>query len=388
MELVILALFYFLFPVLIIYLSKKSSIIKKIGPVIICYGMGFLVGNIGILPDGITEFQEYLYAVVIILAIPLILFSLNIRKWLNMARSTMLSLVLGLVSVIVMTVIGYFIYRDEIPEISKISGVLVGYYSGGAPNAAALQLTMGMEKEIFLLTQTYDLLVGAVTLLFLITVAQRFFLLFMRPYQPTGNEGAKSTGDDYLDKYESYDGIFKRRIFLPLLGALGLSFLMAVILAVIGMLFKEKSKDFYLTIIVVGITTLGIAASFIPRVNSIEKSFQGGMYLILVFCLVFASMADISIFSMESIPILIYIVLVVPGALLLHGILSWIFKIDVDNFLIVSVALSMAPPFVPVMASSLRNRDIIMPGMIVGMIGWAGGTYLGLGVEWLINLLG
>jgi uncharacterized membrane protein len=379
-----LVLFYFLFPVLVIYLDKKIPIVNKIGPVVICYGLGLLLGNIGILPEGIAGLQETLYSAVVPLAIPLLLFSLDIRRWVSMAGKTFLSLVLGLVSVIVMVIVGFCIYRNVIPEIWKVSGVLVGFYSGGAPNAAAISLALDMKPGVFILTQTYDLVVGAFTLLFLMTVAQRFFLLFMRPYQPADREEIDSTKESYHEKYESYDGIFSRRIFLPLLGAIGLSVLIMAVSALISLLFTKELKP---ALVILGITTLGIAASFVPRIKSIEKSFQGGIYLILVFCLIFASMADISMFSLESMPILVYIILVVPGALILHGILSKIFKVDVDNFLIISVALSMSPPFVPVVASALRNRDIILPGLIIGLIGYAVGNYIGIGVGKLIQLL-
>ena len=382
---VLLVLFYFLFPVLIIHLDKKYTLVNRIGTVVICYGMGLLIGNIGILPDGITEFQENIYSFCVIMAIPLLLFSLDIRKWISMAGKTMLSLVLGIVSVIIMVVLGYFLFRDVIPDIWKVSGVLVGFYSGGAPNAAAISLALDMEPEVFILTQTYDLVVGAVTLLFLMTVAQRFFLLFMRPYKPADQEEVRDTGESYHDKYESYDGIFSRRIFLPLLAAVGLSILILGISAGISQLFF---KELNTALVILGITTLGIAASFVPRVKQIEKSFQGGIYLILVFCLVFASMADISMFSMESMPLLVYILLAVPGALLLHGILSRIFKVDVDNFLIISVALSMSPPFVPVVASSLKNREIILPGLIIGLVGYAVGNYIGILMGLLIQSFG
>jgi len=382
---VLLVLFYFLFPVLIIHLDKKYILVNRIGTVVICYGMGLLIGNIGILPDGIAEFQENIYSFCVILAIPLLLFSLDIRKWISMAGKTMLSLMLGIASVIIMVVLGYFLFRDVIPDIWKVSGVLVGFYSGGAPNAAAISLALDMEPEVFILTQTYDLVVGAVMLLFLMTVAQRFFLLFMRPYRPADQEEVRDAGESYHDTYESYDGIFSRRIFLPFLAAVGLSILILGISAGISQLFF---KELNTALVILGITTLGIAASFIPRVKQIEKTFQGGIYLILVFCLVFASMADISMFSMESMPLLVYILLAVPGALLLHAILSRIFKVDVDNFLIISVALSMSPPFVPVVASSLKNREIILPGLIIGLVGYALGNYIGILMGLLIQTFG
>jgi len=385
MNLVLLVLFYFLFPALIIHLDKKYTLVNRIGTVVICYGMGLLIGNIGILPDDIATFQESIYSICVILAIPLLLFSLDIRKWISMAGKTMLSLVLGIASVIIMVILGYFLFRDVIPDIWKVSGVLVGFYSGGAPNAAAISLALDMEPEVFILTQTYDLVVGAVTLLFLMTLAQRFFLLFMRPYKPTDQEEVGDTRESYHDQYESYEGIFSHRIFLPLLAAIGLSILILGISAGISQLFF---KELNTALLILGITTLGIAASFIPRIKKIEKSFQGGIYLILVFCLVFASMADISMFSMESMPLLVYILLAVPGALLLHGILSKIFKVDVDNFLIISVALSMSPPFVPVVASSLKNREIILPGLIIGLVGYALGNYIGILMGKMIQLFG
>jgi len=239
-----------------------------------------------------------------------------------------------------------------------------------------------MEPDVFILAQTYDIAVGAVTLLFLMTVAQRFFLLFMRPYQAADKEEVEGSRESHYERYESYGGIFRRRIFFPLLGALGLSAVIGGIAAGIS-LFLFKSLN--LAVAILGITTLGIAASFVPRIKNIEKSFQGGIYLILVFCVVVASEADISMFSLESMPILVYIILTVPGALLLHGILSRFFKVDVDNFLIISVALSMSPPFVPVVAASLRNRDIILPGLIIGIVGYAFGNYLGVMVGYLLR---
>ena len=384
MAIAVLVLFYFLFPALILYLERKHPLISSIGPVVICYGVGLLIGNIGILPDGIAPLQENLYSAVVPLAIPMLLFSLDIRKWVRMAGKTFLSLVLGLASVVLMVIAGYFIYRNVIPEFWQLAGVIVGFYSGGAPNAAAISLALGMEPDLFILTQTYDLVVGALTLLFLMTVAQRFFLLFMRPYKPAENGNGIATGESYQEKYESYEGILKRRIFLPLLGAFGLSVLILGISAGLSQLIL---RSFDTALIILGITTLGIAGSFVPRVKNIAKSFQGGIYLILVFCLIFASMADIRMFSLESIPILVCILLAVPGALLLHGLLSKIFRVDVDNFLIISVALSMSPPFVPVVASALKNRDIILPGLIIGLLGYAIGNYLGILTGYIFHSL-
>jgi uncharacterized membrane protein len=103
-----------------------------------------------------------------------------------------------------------------------------------------------------------------------------------------------------------------------------------------------------------------------------------------------ASKADIiALFSVENINLLynllLYIAIVIVGSLLLHSILSWIFRINVDDFIITSTALSNSPPFVPVVAAALRNKEVVVPGMIIGVIGYAIGNYLGVAIAYLLR---
>ncbi|KPK84665.1 MAG: hypothetical protein AMS27_09300 [Bacteroides sp. SM23_62_1] len=390
MSVILIILFYILFPVLVLYLSNKYPIVKKIGPVIICYSTGLILGNVGIMPDNATKYQDVLNNIVIVFAIPLLLFSLDVKSWLRMAGKTFLSLILGLVSVLVMVVLSFFLFREKLPELWKVGGMLIGLYSGGTPNLAAIKIALNVDPETYILTHTSDLVIGTFVLLFLITIAQKTFLLFMRPFKTSDLDLMENSADVYKGEFESYDSIFTPKIFFPLLKALGLvaiifgvSFLLSKISLHYGLVKNASTME--MTIIILGITTFGIIASLSPDINKIEKTFQLGMYFILVFCVVVSSMADIRSFSFSSWPIFVCILLAVVGALILHGILSWIFDIDVDNFLIISTALCMSPAFVPVVAGALKNRFIIIPGLVIGIIGFAIGNYLGVLVALLLK---
>jgi uncharacterized membrane protein len=48
----------------------------------------------------------------------------------------------------------------------------------------------------------------------------------------------------------------------------------------------------------------------------------------------------------------------------------------------------MSPPFVPAVASALKNREIILPGLIIGLVGYAVGNYLGVLMGLLIKSFG
>ena len=141
-----------------------------------------------------------------------------------------------------------------------------------------------------------------------------------------------------------------------------------------------------MVVVILGITTFGIAASLIGWVNRIEKTFQLGMFLILVFSLVVASMADLSvIFSIKFINLFLFITYAYFGSMLLHLLLSVILKVDTDNYLITTTALIYSPPFVPVVAAALKNKDVIITGLTVGIIGYVVGNYLGVGMGYFMK---
>lgn len=377
---ILLIFFYFLFPALVLYLGTRSNLIKKIGSIVICYAAGLLIGNINILPDNIAGLQDDITTITIPIAIPLLLFSENIRKWLTMARTTFISLLLGLLSAIIMIITGYYIFKDIIPEPAKISAMLVGVYSGGTPNLAAIAEMLKVDEGMYILTHTSDLVIGALLLLFLITIGHRFFLLFLPKYKFSNNgNNDDAVLADQIKEFESYDGFFQKKNIKKMTYALGLSILIFGLGGGLSLLVKESSQ---MVVAILSITTLGIVASLVPKVNSLPKTFPLGMYFILVFSVVVASMADLSEMfargqSVVLFSILIFIVLAVIGSLLLHAIFSWIFRIDADHFLITSVALSMSPPFIPVIAGAIRNREVVLPGLILGIIGYAMGNYLG-----------
>ncbi len=384
---ILLIAFFLLFPVLVIYLGNTYSYIRKIGSIVICYIVGLFVGNIGILPSNLEGMNDILTSITIPLAIPLLLFSEDIRKWVKLAKTTFISLLLGVLAATIMVVIGFFIFRSHIPDCWKISGMLIGVYTGGTPNLAALATMLDVDNETYILTNTADLVVGSVVLLFLLTFAQRFFLLFMRPYKSTDGIENLNRTEEMVSEFESYSGIFSKTIFLKLLKGFGLTVLISAIGGGISMLFPKNNQT---VIAILIITSLGIVASTFPAINRIKKTFQLGMYFILIFSLVVASTADLSkMFNSENseflISIFLYILIAVPGAMLIHGILSWIFKIDVDNFLITTVALSMSPPFVPVVAGVLKNKAIVLSGIIIGIIGYAIGNYLGVIVAYTLK---
>jgi uncharacterized membrane protein len=125
--------------------------------------------------------------------------------------------------------------------------------------------------------------------------------------------------------------------------------------------------------------------SLIPAVNNIKKTFQSGMYLIVIFCIVIGSMADLSIFTTRSLYIGAFIAVVVFGSMVIQVLLSKLFKIDTDTTIIASTAFIFSAPFVPTVANALKNKEIIVSGITIGIIGYAVGNFLGISLAYLLK---
>ena len=377
-----LIILFVITPVVVIYLEGKFSILKKIGAVLICYGVGLIIGNMGVLPDGAEKYQNMLTDITIPLSLPLILFSVDVRSWFKMARSAFLALITGLISVLLIIIIGYFIFRNDIENIWQVAGMLVGVYTGGTPNMAAMKTALNVSQELYIMTHTYDLTLGAIYLVFILSIGQKVFLWFLPPFKPVKNEDTTVAEMNMEEEFESYDGMLKKKTLFPLIGAFGIS------VAILGVSYGISlllPKEYQTAVVILLITTFGIAFSFVPKIKAIKKTFQLGMYLILIFCLTVASMADISKLSNISFSLFYYVALAVYGSHIIHIALARIFKIDADTVIISTSALICSPPFVPVVAGALKNRQVILTGLVVGIAGYAVGNYLGVIVAYLLK---
>jgi uncharacterized membrane protein len=110
------------------------------------------------------------------------------------------------------------------------------------------------------------------------------------------------------------------------------------------------------------------------------------MYLILIFSLTVASSSNLlSVLGRGMMDLILFISWCYFGSLFLHIILAKIFRIDSDNFLITSAAFIFSPPFVPLVANALKNKDVIVTGITGGIIGYILGNYFGTTLAYFLK---
>lgn len=385
---ILLVFVFLLAPAAVLWACRKVKLLGKLGPVLILYLIGIIIGNIGLvpglsLPSGTAKIQDLLSSAMVPVAIPLMLLGCSFRR--SETRSQLLALITGLLAVVAAVAAGYLIFHKGIDaaggtSAAAVGGMLTGVYTGGTINLASLKTMLGVPDETYLLLNGYDMVVSFLYLMVLISFGIKALRRFL-PNETLHNEVVSADAGE-----NPYKGLASRR------GLLTLAKLVGVVAVVCGLSYGVTlllPKVPFMTVFILALTTFSIAASFIPQVRALPYAYDVGMYCIYVFSIVVASMADFRNLDLSGgLGMLGYLCFVIFGSLVLQILLAKVFRIDSDTVVVSSVAFICSPPFVPMIAAAMRNRRVLVAGLSIGVVGYAVGNYLGFLISRLLPLLG
>ena len=380
---IVALLFFLATPALVLWICHRVTILGKIGPIMVLYALGMVVGNLFTLPAEMLMLQELLPNVMVPLAIPMMLFGCSFsRSELALQIKVCVS---GFLSVVVAVVGGYLLFGCKVPEGAEVGGIISGMYTGGTINAAALQTIFKIDSFTFTLVNSYDIVISFLYFVFLFSCGIR---LFRRMYGEKTNraEGAEMTDIAVADeKKNPYSDLFTRSGLRELGAILGVTI---GIVAVSGGVAFLMPEGWFMVVFILMLTTLGVILSFVKRIRAMERSYDIGMYLIYIFSLAIASMADFSKLDLaQGVNLVLYMLFAVFVSLFIHAILCRLLKVDADSMTITSVAFINSPPFVPMVAAVMKNRKALITGLAAGIVGYALGNHLGVLVAKLLEVL-
>lgn len=375
MSLLIIGLCVFA-PLGILWLTYKSSLLNKIGSIIIAYIIGCALGLIGLIPD--TEethsLQTSIASVAIPFAIPLLLFSADIHSWTRLAPNFIKSTILGILGCVAAITMGFLICKqDSVTALANIGGMLTGLYTGGNANLASLKMALGVDDATYILVSAYSTVMSAIYLFLVIIVGKKALLHFMPDFKEDKNM-EKTPLQIENHEHELFLGLFRK----DNLKHLGIGLLLTIAIIFIGAgIASLCPKGMFQSIFILCISTLSILASLNKQVRRLKRTFEAGTYFILIFSIAVASQVSLKTLTEIDPDIFIFTTIATLGTLFFHVLFNALFRIDTDTTLTTSIALICSPPFAPVMGSVLHNKAVIGPGIAVGLFGYAAGTHLG-----------
>lgn len=373
-------LIYLLFPVIIILLFQRFVIVQKIGTVLFAYFIGIVMALSGLFPAPaesieMRTIQDWFMNITVPLAIPLMLFNCNFKLWTKSLPKTFTALICGLIAIVVSVIISYLIFKSsKIQDLPDLSALMVGIYTGGTMNFAAIGKALNIDPNLLITSLTFEMLITFPFIVFLIAGGFRIFRKFL-PYSDKSITIEINGNDLENGSFESYKGMLQKNTFPKTLIGLGLSFLFMAIGAGLSILITGKLNEL---VVILTITTLGILASFNQKVRELPKTFELGMFFILIFSIVVASQFDIQSISKDVFNIFWFVLVVLCLSIFVHFLLCRLFKVSGDLFTVAIVGMLCSPPFIPPIVGAMRNKKVLISGIVIGLIGYAVGTYLGV----------
>ena len=379
---------YLLVPILIVESFKRWSVIRKIGTVVAAYAVGIifaLTGFVHFEPGtaealSFSKLQSTIMSVAVPLAIPLMLFNCDFKLWTKALPKTIWSLVGGVLAVLVAVVSGYFIFHTpDVPEFNKVAAMMTGIYTGGTMNFNALGASLGVDKTVMAIVLAFEMVFTTPYIFFIIGGGYKLFRKVL-PYQDVTRKG-RTDEEVETKEIEDYSGMFAKKNVGGMFAGLGLSVLFLAIGAGLALLITGTLNEL---IIILTITTLAIIASFFKKVRELPKTFELGMFFILIFSVIVASLFDIHSVTWSSMMIGLFVLWVMVIAALLHLGFCRIAHVSGDLFCVSQIALLCSPPFVPPVVGAMKNKKVLISGIVIGLVGYAIGTYLGVAIAFIL----
>lgn len=382
---------YLLFPILIVSAFHKWHFLQKIGTVILAYAVGVVMALTGVVafePDtaeavAFTQIQNWLMNLSVPIAIPLMLFGCDFKLWTKSLPKTLFALLGGTVAVLVAVVSGFFVFRSAgIDDLANVSAMMTGIYTGGTMNFSALGTALHVDKTTMTLVLTFEMLVTFPLILFITAGGYKLFRKIL-PYPDEAVSVAVDAAHTEAAGVEDYRRMLDCHVFPKTLLGLLLSVAFLVVGAGLSLLITGTLNEL---VVILTITTLAIGASFFKKVRCLPKTFELGMIFILVFSIVVASQFDVYHLDMSALTLFYFVLYIMFVSVVVHLLFCRVGKVGGDLFTVAHVALLCSPPFVPPIVGAMGNKKVLISGIVIGLVGYAVGTYLGVAVAYLLQL--
>ena len=375
---------YLLSPIVIMYCFEKWTTFRKLGTVVSAYIIGIVMALAGLVDfsadaevaASFSKIQSTIMLIAVPLAIPLMLFNCDFKLWTKALPKTLFSLLGGIVGILTALVTGYFIFRNQgIPEFEKVVAIMTGIYTGGTMNFNALGASLGVTPTTMAIVLAFEMVLTTPYIFFIIGGGFKVFRKILPYADDMATKFRQADSEAMTKDIEDYKGLIQKKNWPGMMIAFLLSVLFLAIGAGLALLITGKLNEL---VVILTITTLSIIASFFKKIRELPHTFEMGMVLILLFSVIVASLFDIHSVNMGSIMIGAFVLYVIVVGALIHLLICRISKCSGDLFTVSQVALLCSPPFVPPVIGAMKNKKVLLSGLVIGLIGYAIGNYLGV----------
>ena len=329
-----------------------------------------LFSNFGIIPSAMEGSPVYdgVFMYLAPLGIFIALLEVDLKSLKNAGLPLLGMFLLGSAATVIGVLASWFLVNPEVKigELAPaVAGMFTGTYIGGSINfnAVALHYKVNEAGNLFAATTVVDNLIGTPWIIATLILPKYLQKLFPRKKLASAQSGEKIQSIEHIS-------------ISSLASILALGLLGMAISKVLVAWFPEVPEIIFLT-------TLALILAQFPSVQQLYGKQTLGFFFILIFLAVIGTLCDFGALA-ETGELAGTLMLFVGLLVLVHGVVLFgvgaLLKMDWDVLAVASQANVGGNTTAIAAAESLNRPDLLIPGVLVGSLGNALGTYVGFAV--------
>ncbi|MED4885263.1 DUF819 domain-containing protein [Bacillus smithii] len=372
-----------------IYLEQRYIWASKITGAIIALIGAIVLSNTGIIPTA-SPVYDAVWTVIVPVAIPLLLFHVNIKKIFKETGRLLIIFLLSSIGTIAGTIVSFFLLKDYIPMLDRLGAMFSASYIGGGVNFAAMAAKFKTPGELVSSAVVADNLMMAILFIILMIIPTLSF--FKRRYSTphileVEREGAIEDGKTLAESFWKRKDISLKDMAL----SVGTAFLFVIVSFKIAKYFDQlipsgEDVSFFMNLLnglfgdgYIMLTTMTfMALTLFPKYfENINGSQEVGTFLVHIFFVVIGIPASIPLIIQNAPLLLLFAFIIVIINLIISLVAGKIFKYDLEDILLASNANIGGPTTAAALAIAKGWKNLIGPILIVGTFGYIIGNYVG-----------
>ena len=361
-------------------LDRHVRLLSRVGAGMLAILIAAILSNAGLVPLE-SPVYDVILGPVTSLAIAWLLLSVNLGDLRKVGGKVLIAFGLAVVGTALGAFAGAAIFGDDFgSETWKLAGTLTGTYTGGGLNFDAVGRGTGLPDQLFAGATAADNVTTAlwlgVTLLLPVWLA-RFYP--PAPIDATADEVKEGDVPSVHADHPFFARVPTSTLDLAVLAGAGLLLLLLA--------------DMVATVVpaipsVLWLTTFALIAGHFTPLGRVNGAFQLGNLALVLFFVIIGIFSRISEIVAVGIAVF-WFTLVVVG---IHGVFVFgvgrLLRIDVASLAVASQAAVGGPSSALAVAVAREWRALVLPGVIVGLLGYAVGNYLGFAVAAVVRSIG
>ncbi len=353
---------------------ERRPLGQKLGGPLLLIAAAMLLANLGIIPHSAPLYGA-VAAYLVPVAIPLLLLRADLRVIFAESGRMLAAFAVAVVA----TVAGAFTGSALIglgPLEAELVGTVTASYIGGSLNFVATAEALGMRDSALYVAALSADAVGAV--FFLLALMLLPSLALVRSAMPSAFIGTDGGTTESPAPAAPGASAFS----LP-----GAALALAISLAICAtaMALTALADQDALYILLVTLLALVVANFARPLARRASADFELGSLCMYVFFFCIGAGADIGQVFESALPILGFILVMIAVHLLLIVAAGAWLRLDLAEMMIASNACILGPAPAAALAASKGWQPLVAPGILVGMLGYAVATFIGIALAAMLG---